>query len=176
MTLPDCDNDDVGDLEDPNDLDPGIPNAIEKPRDIPGLTATPIPDTGGNGDSNGEENNIHEDPFEPSPTPEPDPPKTDGDDGGSINTVTWLFAGLGALMLYPVVVFVLWWILIWKRRKWRCPNCHEIVDKDDEHCGDCGFTFTEEKDKYKKYRSEKEITLREYVRHLWTSRDDKDEL
>ena len=55
----------------------------------------------------------------------------------------------------------------------------EIKDKEvqeDEHCGDCGFTFTKEKDKYKKYRSEKEITLREYVRHLWTSRDDKDEL
>jgi len=198
VTRPDCDNDDVGDLEDPNDLDPNIPNA-EEIREVPGPTPTPIPDTGGNGDEekwdyckpppewwNEEEDGIYpqivdcgwegfEEEEEPTPQP-PEPPKTDGDDGGSTNTVTWLFAGLGALMLYPVIVFVLWWILIWKRRKWRCPNCHEIVDKDDEHCGDCGFTFTEEKDKYKKYRSEKEITFREYVRHLWTSRDDKDEL
>ena len=114
--------------------------------------------------------------------------------------VDFLFAGWGALMLYPIATSVIivvpwylrfsrllalaggsgpWWIIVWKRRRWWCCACDERVDKDDENCEECGHIFTDDYDKYRRYLSKKDVsfsTFRQYLGLVWAKKADKDAL
>jgi len=195
VTDPDCDDDGTGDADDEDDTEPAIPE-VELPltTDETGETIEPPIGLVHPDEEPGEEEDAAPKAEEVGET------NNDGDDGGGGGALSWLFAGWGALMLYPLIATALvltpwylrftklaalaggsgpWWIILWKRRRWWCCSCDEQVDKDDENCEECGHIFTDDYDKYRRYRSKKQVsfpTFRQYMGLVWASKSDKEAL